>query len=239
MPGLHRIVGWLNDYLDIGKFPEDQALNGLQVESGDEVGSVAVAVDACNPVFREAEADLLIVHHGLYWRGVSPAIKMEMLSRVKTLLKKKMSLYACHLPLDAHPEVGNNVQLISALSLKPEPAPGLVWRARFDGSFDMLLKKLTRLSDPLLVLGFGPEDVNEIYVCAGAGTSEIHSLRPGSTFITGEFSHYGYHYARERGINVVAMGHYFTESFGVKALGKKLAGLFNIPVRFIDFPTGM
>jgi dinuclear metal center YbgI/SA1388 family protein len=239
MPSLQEVVDWLNDYLGIWNFPNDQSINGLQVEASDEVKRIAVAVDACNPVFREAGADLLIVHHGLYWKGVSPVIAKEMTSRVWALINKGTSLYACHLPLDAHPEVGNNVQLIKAMDLKPEPSEGVIWKARFGGSFDSLLKKLNELTEPNLILGFGPEQVEEIHVCTGGATSKIYNLKPGSTFITGEFNHHGYHYAREKHINVITLGHYFTETFGVRALGKKLGHKFQIGAKFIDFPTGM
>ena len=239
MPGLHDVIDWLNDYLNVWDFPDDQSINGLQVEANDEVKRVAVAVDACNPVFRETGADLLIVHHGLYWKGVSPVIAKEMTSRVWALLNKGTSLYACHLPLDAHPEVGNNVQLIKAMDLKPEPAENLIWKAKFGGSFNNLLKRLNEFVEPNLILGFGPERVDEIHVCSGAATSRIYNMKFGSTFITGEFSHHGYHYAREKHINVIALGHYFTETFGVRSLGKKLGQKFHIGAKFVDFPTGM
>ncbi|TRO61983.1 Nif3-like dinuclear metal center hexameric protein [Candidatus Bathyarchaeota archaeon] len=239
MPDLHEIVDWLNSYLEIGRFPDDQSINGLQVEASDEINRVAVAVDACDPVFRESGAELLIVHHGLYWKGVSPLIAREMTSRVWALLDKGTSLYACHLPLDAHAEVGNNVQLIRAMDLKPEPVEDVIWKAKFGGSFDDLLKRLNDLTEPNQILGFGPEQVDEVYVCSGGGTSRIYNLKPGSTFITGEFVHHGFHYAREKHINVVALGHYFTETFGVRALGKKLGKEFHIGAKFIDFPTGM
>jgi dinuclear metal center YbgI/SA1388 family protein len=239
MPDLQEIVDWLNDYLEVWNFPNDQSINGLQVEASREVENVAVAVDACDPVFREADADLLVVHHGLYWKGVSPVIAQQMTSRVWALLKKDTSLYSCHLPLDAHPEVGNNVQLIRALGLKPEPTDDITWKARFNGSFEALLKELNELSEPNMILGFGPDRVDEIHVCSGGGTSRVYGLKPGSTFITGEFVHHGYHYAREKQINVVALGHYFTETFGVRALGRKLGKKFHVGAKFVDFPTGM
>jgi dinuclear metal center YbgI/SA1388 family protein len=233
---LEELVDWLDGYLEAVKFPEDQSLNGLQVEACRGVESVALAVDACQAVFDKARADLLLVHHGLYWKGVSPLIASEMASRVRTLMDRRTSLYAAHLPLDAHPEVGNNPQLLRSLGLEPEHFEGITWRAPFHGTLKSLLGKLW---EPRFVLDFGPEDVGEVYSCSGGGTHHIFALPPDSTLITGEFSHYGYHYAREKGINVLAMGHYATETFGVKALGRRLGEEFGLRCRFIDVPTGL
>lgn len=237
---LGEIVSWLNDYLDIGSYPDDQSVNGLQVEAGPGVERVATAVDACQMVFDKSEADLLMVHHGLYWKGVSPVVAKEMASRVGKLLEQGTSLYAAHLPLDAHPEVGNNVQLIRSLGLEPEKVGGILWKAEFGGSWEELLELAAgKVGEPGTVLEFGPQEVEEVFVCSGGGTSEIFGLPAGATYLTGEFSHYGYHYAREKRVNVAALGHYATETFGVRALGDKLKDEFGLKTGFIDAPTGM
>lgn len=237
---LGELVSWLNDFLRIGEFPDDQSINGLQVEAGREVDSVAAAVDACQEVFRQTKADFLLAHHGLYWKGVSPVVANEMASRVQTLLKRGTSLYAAHLPLDAHPEVGNNAQLLRAMGLEPEQVEGILWKAELGGSLAEL-KELAadKVAEPRVTLEFGPDEVDTVHACSGGGTNEIFKLPPGATYLTGEFSHYGYHYAREKGINVLALGHYATETFGVRALADKLSGEFGLKTTFVDVPTGL
>lgn len=234
------MTDWMNNYLNIGKFGEDQSVNGLQVEASDEVKRVALATDASISVFEKAKADLMLVHHGLYWKNISPVISGEMADRVRYLMDNRMSLYASHLPLDAHPDVGNNVELIRALGMEPRPIENSIcFEADFNDEFEDLLSKATSLSTPTFVGKFGPLKVDTVTVCTGQGTNFLFSMKPNSTFITGEFNHYGYHYALEKKINVIALGHYFTETFGVKALGKKLEHKFEVKTEFIDLPTGI
>lgn len=240
MASLSEMTDWMNNYLDIGKFGKDQSVNGLQVEASDEVKRVALATDASISVFEKAKADLMLVHHGLYWKNISPVISGEMASRVRYLMDNKMSLYAAHLPLDAHKEVGNNPELLRALGMEPRSIEGSIcFEADFNGEFEDLLFKATSLSTPTFVGKFGPRKIDTVTVCTGQGTTFLFSLEPNSTFITGEFNHYGYHYALENKINVIALGHYSTEIFGVKALGKKLEQEFKVKTEFIDLPTGI
>ena len=230
----------MNKYLDHDKFLDDQSLNGLQVEASDDVKRIALATDASISVFEKAKADLIITHHGLYWKNISPVIAGEMANRVRYLMDNKMSLYASHLPLDAHPHVGNNAELMRALGLVPKPIEGSIcFTANFEGTFDDLLQKAAKLEAPTFVGQFGPEKLGEITVCTGMGTNLLFSVKPNTTFITGEFNHHGYHYALENHINVIALGHYFTETYGVKALGMKLEKNFGVKTEFIDLPTGI
>ncbi|MBR9680986.1 MAG: Nif3-like dinuclear metal center hexameric protein [Candidatus Altiarchaeota archaeon] len=240
MVNLTELTDWMNNYLGHNNFLDDQALNGLQVEASDEIKTIALATDASISVFEKAKADLMITHHGLYWTRISPVIAGEMANRVRYLMDHKMSLYASHLPLDAHSEVGNNAELIRALGLIPKSIEGSVsFTTNFKGNFDELLQRAAKLEEPTFVGQFGPEDLNEITVCTGMGTNLLFSVKPNTTFITGEFNHHGYHYALENHINVIALGHYFTETYGVKAIGKKLEENFGVKTEFIDLPTGI
>jgi len=242
---LYEVVSWLNEYLKLGDFPDDQSVNGLQVEGRKEVSKIAAATDACLEVFEKAKeegADLILVHHGLYWRNVSPLITSYMVSRVRVLLNNRISLYAAHLPLDAHPEVGNNVQILRTLGFKPEkwPHDKTSYFSTVNISFDDLVHGIgEKIAEPNLVLQFGTEEVKRLIVGSGGSTHLVYSAEPGDTVLVGEFSHYGYHYVKEKEISVIAAGHYATETFGVKALAKKLEEKFGIPWVFIDSPTGL
>ncbi|MBR9689699.1 MAG: Nif3-like dinuclear metal center hexameric protein [Candidatus Altiarchaeota archaeon] len=240
MASLMVVIDWLNTYLDISSVQDDQSINGLQVQACEDINNIALATDASISVFQKAKADLLLVHHGLYWKNLSPVIAGEMYQRVKYLLENKMSLYAAHLPLDKHPEVGNNVRLIEALGFTPQPIENSIcYKADVNTSWDKLLNKATSLNKPSFTANFGPKDIEEVTVCTGMGTNMLFELKPNATFITGEFNHYGYHYALENKINVIALGHYFTETFGIKALGDKLKDKFKLNTEFIDLPTGL
>ena len=241
---LGEIVNWLNSYLGIADFPQDQSINGLQVEACNEVKRIGVAVDACLEVFEKAEReriDLLIVHHGLYWRAISPCITKAMISRVKHLLNKKISLYAAHLPLDAHEEVGNNVQIIRTLGFEPlGKIDEIAWFCKLQINFQELIDIVSeKIAEPKMILNFGPEKIEKLVVASGGGTHHIFELEGGETLLTGEFNHYGFHYAKELGINVIVCGHYATEVFGVKALGRKIKEEFGIKCFFIDVPTNL
>jgi len=246
---LEELVTWLNTYLHVSDFPQDQSINGLQVEAGKEVERIAFAVDASLETFRKAkkaEADLLVVHHGLYWKNIPPIIAGVMYRRVKLLLTYHISLYACHLPLDAHEEVGNNVEIIRALGFKPEEKIDEVAWCTYAG---IGLKELVRrirkkIVEPyktqnLCVFNFGMDEVERLVVGSGGGTHHIFALAEGDTFLTGEFSHYGVVYAKESGVNVIVAGHYATETFGVRALARRVEEEFGIPCIFINAPTGV
>ena len=226
------------------------AMNGLQVENSGTVSKMAAAVDASSATIRKAVAagaDLLIVHHGLFWSPSFPwtGRRYEVL---KLLLDNNVAVYSSHLPLDAHPQLGNNAQLGRALGLrqltpffieKGQPI-GLQSRAQITRSD--LEKRLANVlrTEPRVIPG-GPEKCQKIGIVTGGAGDELKKAHEEGvdTFITGEGRHWTYALAEELGINVFYGGHYATETFGVKALAELLSEKFDLPWTFIDHPTGL
>lgn len=244
MTDVNELSSWMNRYLKIGDFPEDKSLNGLQVHAKDEVDHIILAVDAGLEVFHQAkrqEADMVIVHHGMYWKGLDPLIIGPTSERVRFLMENKMNVYASHLPLDAHATVGNNVELIRALGFRPKKlVDKFRWTCTPKKSLEELLIRITeKIGTPVHQLTFGDEFVNTLTVSSGGSTDAVFTAPEGSTVLVGEFSHGGYHFAKERKLNVISAGHYITEKFGVIALGKVLEKKFKQTTIFVDVPTGI
>ena len=228
----------------------DGAVNGLQVENRGQVSRIAAAVDATHATVRlaiEQGADLLIVHHGLFWTASHPWTGKRY-ALIRTLVENNLAVYSSHLPLDMHPKLGNNAQLASALGLrKVEPffiekgqALGLQTSVKI--SRDKLERKLESvLAGPVHVIPGGPETCRRIGIVTGGAGSHLKLAADEGvdTFITGEGPHWTYGMAEELGINVLYGGHYATETFGVKALAKYLSDKFKVPWVFIDRPTGL
>ena len=228
----------------------DGAVNGLQVANSGAVTRVAAAVDASLATARlavAANADLMIVHHGLFWSPAHPwtGKKYELL---RLLIENNLAVYSSHLPLDAHPRLGNNAQLCAALGLK-KLRPFFVthgqpigFQSRTKISRAELAVKLARATGarPRIIPG-GREICERIgVVTGGAGDGLKLAADEGvDTFITGEGPHWTYALAEELGINVFYGGHYATETFGVKALAAELSKKFKVPAIFIDHPTGL
>ena len=233
---------------DIGDY--DGAVNGLQVENSGSVTRIAATVDASLATVKlaiSAKADLLIVHHGLFWSQSHPWTdkKYEL---IRKLIENDIAVYSSHLPLDAHPRLGNNAQLCAALGLKK--------LKRFFSSHgqtiglqtattifrDELASRLARATDqrPLMIPA-GPKICRRIGVVTGGAGSDLKSATAEGidTFITGEGPHWTYALAEELGINVLYGGHYATETFGVKALATHLSQKFRVPWVFLDHPTGL
>jgi dinuclear metal center YbgI/SA1388 family protein len=248
---LEDLVRYLDDYLRTGEVGDDPtALNGLQVENAGEVQNVAVAVDGCQAVIDQAAeraADLLIVHHGLFWSGLEPVVGRHF-RRIAALIRHGIALYAAHIPLDRHPEVGNNVVLARRLGMEVRG-----WFGEHRGSalgtwgeLDLPRQALAgRLAEilgapPRLIAG-GPERVRRVGIITGSAGSMIKQARDAGldSFITGEGQHWTYFDAEELGVNVFYAGHYATETLGVKALAEHIAERFQLPWSFIDHPTGL
>lgn len=228
----------------------DGAVNGLQVQNAGTVTRVAATVDASLATIRlaaEATADLLIVHHGLFWSKTHPWTggKYQLL---KLLLASDLAVYSAHLPLDAHPKLGNNAQLAAALglrNLKPffsSHGQSIGFQARARVSRSELGRRLERATgaSPKLIPG-GPGWCERIgIVTGGAGGDLAQAAAEGvDTFITGEGPHWTYALAEELGLNVFYGGHYATETFGVKALAAEISKRFRVPWEFLDHPTGL
>ena len=248
---LCELVPYLDEYLAIRDVPDFRdAFNGLQVEGREEIRRVAVAVDACLATIQRAidgGADLMIVHHGLFWGAKAP-VTGGYYRRLAKLIDNKLALYSCHLPLDAHREVGNNHVLARQLGLEVaglfsefEGVPLGVW-AEASLSLDELV---TRVKDVLgvspLVIATGPESVKRVGIITGGGGRRIVDAGNAGcdTFLTGEGTHDTYFEAEERGINLIYAGHYATETVGVKALAAHLEQRFGLESFFIDHPTGL
>ena len=251
MASLSDIVSYTDDFLrisDVGDW--DNALNGLQIENSGRVTRIGAAVDVSTRVLTEAQKrdiDLLIVHHGLFWPGLQP-IRGALRRQLRIAFENDVALYSAHLPLDIHPKIGNNAQLVAALGLKSpqrfleekgQPV-GLKTRASLPRS--ELVRKLQKvLNGPVKVFGFGPKQTRAIGVVTGAAGSEIYRVADEEidTFITGEAPHWAAVAAEELGVNLLLGGHYATEVFGVKALAAHLSKRFRVPWEFIDCPTGL
>ena len=188
----------------------------------------------------EAGADLIIVHHGIYWTKQDYLVRGTHGERIKFLIDNNISLYAAHLPLDAHLEVGNNSEMLRALGIKNFKKTNYVdYVADVDLTFDEIVKRVEEKIGPVKTWKFGGDVVKILHICSGGGSRLIYNFGEGVTFLVGEFGHSAYHYAKEKKINVIEAGHYNTEKFGVLALMKKINRKFDVETMFIDSPTQM
>lgn len=246
------LTEYLDGYLRIAEVPDyDAALNGLQVHSGRaEVRRVAVAVDAVQASIDAAVrggADLLLVHHGLFWDGNRP-VTARRYHRLKALFDADLPVYSAHLPLDVHPEVGNNAVLARALGIEVRGtfAEYRGWPLGTWGELEIRREALCARLDEVLggrvvMVPGGPERVRRVgVITGGAGGSVPAAAAAGlDAFITGEGAHHNYFDAEEGGVNLLLGGHYATETFGVKALAAHLEERFGLETWFIDHPTGL
>jgi dinuclear metal center YbgI/SA1388 family protein len=228
----------------------ERAANGLQVENDGTVRRIAATVDASLATARlaaAAGADLLLVHHGLFWGPAHPwtGKRYEL---IRFLVRHNLAVYSSHLPLDAHPRLGNNAQLCAALGLK-KLRPFF-----FDHGLFLGFQATTKISraklaaslqsatgaKPVVIPG-GPEICRRIGVVSGGAGEEMKKAAAEGvdTYVTGEGPHWTYALAEELGVNVLYGGHYATETFGVKALAARLSAKFKVPWSFVDHPTGL
>ncbi len=233
---------------EIGDY--ERAVNGLQVENRGRVSRIAATVDATLATIKlavETRADLLIVHHGLFWGQTHPwtARRYELL---QLLIENNLAVYSSHLPLDVHPRLGNNARLCAELGLKDlrpfffSHGQNIGFKARQKISRKELSKRLaSALGAKPLLIPAGKEICEHIgVVTGGAGGDLKQAAAEGvDTFITGEGPHWTYALAEELGVNVFYGGHYATETFGVKALAAELSRKFKLPWTFLDHPTGL
>jgi dinuclear metal center YbgI/SA1388 family protein len=245
-----KLVRYLDDYLKIGSIP-DRSLNGLQVEGHARIRRAAFAVDASLEAIRAAarmRAEILIVHHGLFW-SENERITGVMRGRIGALVENDISLYAAHLPLDCHGEVGNNVELVRLFGFElgetfadyhgvrlgfTATSKSPLTRAALSNKIERALRcRVSRLE-------FGPSTIRRIGIVSGGAAvfaAEAKDLGC-DALITGETSHTAYHMAKEARINVFFAGHYASETVGVKALARHLRDVFHLDCRFIAAPTG-
>lgn len=223
------------------------ALNGLQFANRGGVSRIGAAVDAGLEPFRlavAAKVDFLIVHHGMFWNGAKRVVDAEY-EKARLLVENNLAVYACHLPLDAHPEIGNNALLAKAVGLERVGTfldyegldIGLV--GSWDASRDALRERLAEEFGPrIAALEFGPDKPRRVCVLTGSGASAVDRLKEAGadTFITGELHQQHFNQAQELGINVYLCGHYATETLGVRALAAEAAARFGLEWEFL--PTG-
>ncbi len=245
------LVTYLNDYLRVNAVKDDSN-NGLQVEGAGEVTRLAFAVDASLAAVEgaaEAGAQMLVVHHGLFW-SKPLMVTGPHHRRLKRLLEADLSLYGVHLPLDMHEEVGNNAVLARLLKLEGvtpfgeyQGAPvGMEGRLPATVSLgDFAAQVESVLQEQLIqIWPFGLPNVERVGIVSGGAAFLLNQAAAAGVdvYLTGEVSHSSYHAAQELGLDVVFGGHYATETVGLKALAEHLAGKFGLETVFLDLPTG-
>jgi len=250
---LLEIADYLDEYLQIDTIPDEpNAINGLQVENGGRISTIVAAVDASQRtidrvVAESAPGTLLLVHHGLFWDG-NRAVTERRYRRLKALLDHDIAIYSAHIPLDVHPEVGNNATLARMLGIL-DPVPFDEYRGIPFGaaghlimSRDRLVGSLAELLDGAVhLIPGGTETTTRVGIITGGAGGRIEAAAAAGldTFITGEGAHHTTFDALEYGVNVLYAGHYATETVGVKALGEHIAQRFALPCVFHDHPTGL
>ncbi|MBC8796400.1 Nif3-like dinuclear metal center hexameric protein [Shewanella algae] len=240
---------YLGEFLQLDKF-RDYAPNGLQVEGKAEIRKIVTGVTACQALIDravEAGADALLVHHGFFWKNEPEVLTGMKQRRIKSLLLNDINLFGYHLPLDAHPVLGNNAELGRVLGvIEPEAvetvAQGLLWQGVLDSP--MTAKDLSalleqRLGQVPLHLDGGERSIQKLAWCTGGAQDYIDAAAAlgVDAFISGEASERTFHSAVEQGIHYFGAGHHATERFGIKALGEHLAREFELEHEFIDIPN--
>ena len=242
----NELSRYLDSFLQVAKF-KDYAPNGLQVEGKDNIKVIVTGVTACQALIDEAirlNADAILVHHGFFWRGEAEVIVGMKQRRIKALLNHDISLFGYHLPLDAHPMIGNNAELARHLDIIDAEAidgvaQGLVWQGRLDtpmtaADFGEHLSHV--LGREPLHIGDKDAQIRTLAWCSGGAQDyiDIAAQFDVDAFISGEVSERTYHSAIEQGVHYFAAGHHATERFGIQALGKHLADEFGLQHHFVD-----
>lgn len=246
------VVAWLDEYLGIARVA-DYGPQGLQIEGCADIGRVVGLVDALGePCVRAAvdrHADMVLVHHGLLW-GAPERLVGAFGRQVRRYIQADLNLYAAHLALDAHPEVGNNAQLAARLGLTVADWWGdargtaicCTAVAKPSTTLEVLVADVTQhLGPPARIQPHGPREVRMVGICSGGGASFIAeaAARGCDAFLTGETSHAHYWDAEGAAISVIWAGHYASETLGVQALGARMARELGVAFEFVDVPTGM
>lgn len=248
MTQLAQIVEYCNELLSINDF-RDYCPNGLQVEGKAEVKKIIVGVTASQAFLEQAVkqgADAVLVHHGYFWKGEDSTIVGLKKNRMACLLNNDISLLAYHLPLDAHPDLGNNIELARKLGIEVTGCEqrgdmkGLLWQGRL--SHPMSAEAFSRLLEdslhrsPLHLSSTSQQTISSVAWCTGGAQGYIEQAAACGVdaYISGEVSEQTFHLAQELDIHYFAAGHHATESFGVQALGRHLSERFGVTVEFVD-----
>jgi dinuclear metal center YbgI/SA1388 family protein len=240
-----EIVAFCDELLDVGSYP-DYGPVGLQVVGASEVRKIVCGVSASRELFEraaEAEAQLVLVHHGLFWEKDSRVVGPILRGRLRALFDGDLTLLGYHLPLDAHPEIGNNANLCRELGVEPErrftdwgfggPLAAPVPASDFANRVQEVVGRMP------LVFSYGPDEIRRVAILSGgAGRYLADAIGEGyDCFLTGEADEPTKHLAKEAGIHFVAAGHYATETSGVQALAARVAERFEIDWEFVDLPN--
>jgi dinuclear metal center YbgI/SA1388 family protein len=245
-----QIAQFLDKTLRVSSF-EDRSHNGLQVASQGSIARVCCGVDASLEFFeasRRRGASFLVCHHGISWGDSLRRITDLNYERISFLMRHNIALYACHLPLDAHPKCGNNARICAALGIRRLRPFGL-YSGKLIGfggrlprpvSYARFLSLVEKHIGPARCMPFGKSQVQSIAVVSGGAASHVaEAAEQGyDVFLSGEPALSAYHEAKERGIHAVFAGHYATETFGVKAVADLLHKRFRLPAEFVDFKIG-
>lgn len=246
----YEIIQYCNELLQIEAF-SDYSPNGLQVEGdGREVTKIVIGVSISIDLIEKAidnNADLIITHHGLFWNKDERIIRGPLKRKLKLLLENGLASAAYHLPLDFHPQLGNNVQLAERLGLRdlkpfaetPRYAQGIM------GETDILsINELSEVVSQALgreptVLPFGPEKIRTVAIVTGGAQGYfLEAIDAGADcFVTGEISEQNYTMSREFGVHFISAGHYSTEMFGIQSLGHNLTSQLDVQVEFVHIPN--
>jgi dinuclear metal center YbgI/SA1388 family protein len=251
MAARDEILEYCDDLLDSASF-EDYGPNGLQVPGRSEVSRIATGVSANLETLEraiETGAELVMTHHGLLWGDELAALSVPLAARLRSLLCSDVSLAAYHLPLDAHPEIGNNALLRDALGLDADDRPfgqakgsavGLIGRASEPIDIGELRRRLAEaVGQQPLVFDAGPDRISSVGIVTGSGGFALHEAGPLGldALVTGEPSEPVMGEAREYGVHFLAGGHYATETFGIRRLGELVAERFSVEHTFVDVPN--
>jgi len=250
MACLSDILTFANEYLNVDQF-DDYCPNGLQVQGNSEVQKIVSGVSASQALLDgaiEREADLILVHHGYFWKGESQVITGIKYQKIKTLIDSNVSLLAYHLPLDAHPECGNNVTLAGLLgvSAKTFVGPGkhplvllgeVVEPIYVDDLLERIRGRLGR--EPLHIGARRNKKIRHVAICTGGAQNYFsEAINQGvDVFITGEVSEQHYHMALESGVDFISAGHHATERYGVKAFANILSEHFSVQTEYLEIPN--
>jgi len=241
---LQELQEFCDRYLKVDEFA-DYCPNGLQVEANPEVDNLVCGVTACQALIDaaiERGADAILVHHGYFWKGEAQPVTGIKGRRIASLIRNQINLLAYHLPLDAHPEVGNNAQLAKVMNWQAGECFGeqqlvVEGSPARPQSLDELARDIeARLDTRALAIAAGEHPVKKLAWCTGAaqGFIEDAAARGVDAFVSGEVSEQTFHLARELGIHYVAAGHHATERYGVQALAAEIAARFGIRQEFVD-----
>ncbi|MGE4340737.1 MAG: Nif3-like dinuclear metal center hexameric protein [Pigmentiphaga sp.] len=248
---------WLAGELRVARF-RDYCPNGLQVAGTESIRHIVTGVTASLALLEQAVArgaDAVLVHHGWFWKNDDPRIVGMLRNRLQLALRHDLNLFAYHLPLDAHPTLGNNAQLARVLGLEPETTPregddepaapltldadGLLWTGRapdLDTVGDFIRRVEQRLGRAPLWVGEAEAPLAKVVWCTGGAQGYMSQAidAEASLYLTGEASEYNTHLARETGVAFVAAGHHATERYGVQAVGQAVAERFGVTVEFVE-----